>query len=168
MREKKEDHRVIKLFTASVEKCACDVGIKNIMKFIKIIMMFEKNTLDCPMLDVSFGDNYINARFYDCNNSSPCIYRNMLHRKQVDDEETINRLIGEVIYATELPQGTQIQWEFDSDKNKYEGYALSYHVDTVYKNCAKKYSEIIKALCMQEGIKIANTSGIHIRIEINK
>lgn len=155
---------VFDLFKASKEEYARDEGVKDIVRFIETITLFGGNTMDCPMLNVSFGDESMSARFFDCDNSTPCIYQNMLHKKQVDDENAINRLIGEAIHAEELPQGTKIEWHFDHNKNEYDYYVLSYNVKTEYKKCAIKYSEIVKEICMKKGIKIEKQTGTTLRI----
>lgn len=151
------------LFRASKEECTKDNCINDMMGFIETIVSFEHGDMDCPMLSVSCENEEIRARFIDTEHSSPCMYQNMLHRKQAE-EDAINRLIGKAIHADELPQGVHIDFHFDNSKEEYDYYILIYNVKTTYRKCASEYCQIVRELCNQKGIGIKKQVGTTLHI----
>ena len=138
------------LFVNKKELCKTDSCINKTVDFIKIIHSYEG--LDCPMFEVSFGDNSISFYFFDSDNSTPCIFKNMIHRGQ-GDEDAINLSIGKAIHAYELPEGTKIQWNFDSDKNEYDSYFLRHYIATEHKKSGSIYYEYVKNMCEELNLR---------------
>ncbi len=139
---------ILNFFANKKELCKTDACIKKTMDFIKIIHSYKD--FDCPMFDVSFGDTSISFYFFDSDNTSPCIYMDMLHRKQAD-EDAINQLIGKAIHADELPKETKIEIHFDAERSKYDYYVLRYYLKTEHKKCASIYFENIQNQCSALG-----------------
>lgn len=134
------------LFVNKKELCKTDDCINKTIEFIKVILSYDRDKLDCPMFSVTFGNDFISFYFFDSDNSTPCNYMNMIHRKQVE-EDAVNSLIGEAIHADELPKGTKIEWHFDDEKNKYDCYVLRYSIVTEHKKCGTIYLEYVKNMC---------------------
>ena len=137
------------LFANKKELCKTDACINKTIEFIKVIHSYDG--LDCPMFTVSFGNDSISFYFFDSDNSTPCIYMNMIHHKQVE-EDAVNPSIGKAIHADELPQGTKIEWHFDDEKNEYDYYVLRHSVVTEHKKCGTIYLEYVKNQC--EALKL--------------
>ena len=140
---------IFNFFANKKEQCKTDACINKTMDFIKIIHSFDG--FDCPMFNVSFGDNSIGFYFFDSDNTTPCISMDMLHRKQVD-ENTANQIIGKAIHADELPQGTKIEIHFDNESDRHDYYILRYFINTEHKKCASIYLDNIQNQCKQLGL----------------
>ena len=135
------------LFENKREKCKTDDCINKTFNFIKVICSFNAKDLDCPILRVDFGVDSITCYFFDSDNSSPCIYMNMIHRNQAD-EDAVNQLIGKAICADELPKGTKIEWHFDEGNNEYDYYVLRYNIVTEHNKCGLIYLDYVKNMCV--------------------
>ena len=133
-------------FADKKELCKTDACINVAMDFIKIIHSYK--SFDCPMFEVSFGDTSIGFYFFDSNNTTPCIFKDMVYRKQVE-EEFANQRIGEAIHADELPKGTTIEIHFDKESNTYDYYVLRYNIITEHKKCGTIYREYVKNICKE-------------------
>ena len=133
------------LFTNKRDLCRDDECIRKTVDFIKVIHSYDR--LCCPMFTVTFDSKSILFYFFDSGNTSPCGYKNMLHRKQTDDENAVNRLIGEAIHADELPKGTRIEWHFDEQKNEYDSYSLRHSIIPEHKKCGPIYLKYVKSMC---------------------
>lgn len=151
------------LFVNKEELCKTDNCIKKAMDFIKIICSYDG--LDCPLFSITFGNDSISFYFFDSDNSTPCIYMNMIHRKQAEEEE-LNLQIGKAIHADELPKGTKIEWHFDDEKNAYDYYVLRHSIVTEHKKCGEIYLGFVKTMCQKRGLPFeirGNT--LHIKLK---
>lgn len=151
------------LFQNKKEICKTDACIDRAMQFIETIHSFD--SLDCPMFSVGFGDDSISFRFFDCDNTAPCIYMNMIYRKQAE-EDAINPLIGAAIHANDLPEKTSLEWHFNESEDKYDSYVLQYSVPTEHKKCSLIYLDYVKSKCQSKGFKfVQKESFLHFELK---
>lgn len=140
------------LFSFTKLDISDDPCLADIRAFIKATNDIERKDVPMSRIYVDKKTGEIVLEFMECGNSDVCGYKNMLYRGQVNDEETIDRMIGKAMNADAFPKNTKVLINFNEEKNEYDMYKLLCTVKPAHKKF-KLYADRIVQMCNDMGIR---------------